>query len=268
MKKWFFSVVYYISIVFPCLITCWTLCVGSPDSIGDKVLLVTLAVVCVACNALLRHGAAVQSDAQNSLAREQAKRIRYLQCHIQPTMQMVRETALRVIRFAKENGFVNNCDISTRDFAAIASFPSDGSISRIERFMRVDDFEIAGLYVSDEIDIDETVRKFMFEDVPFPDGNSSDRGELMRRMGRFVLKVAVPLYGVFERCFFDEREQKIWIMAVGGKEPVLTIDAQKQRALIGVSRWAAYAEVVSWCSEAGLLSLREIVDSTPFSKWN
>lgn len=268
MKKWFVNVVYYISIVVPCLITCWTLCFGSPDSTSDKIVLAFLAVVCVACNAVLRHSAVVQNEAQNSLALEQAQRIRYLQCHIQPTTQMIRETALRVIRFAKEKGFENNCDISTRDFTAIASFSIDGSISRVERFMRMEDFEIAEFYVSDEIDIDEAIRKFMFEDVPFPCGDSSDQGALMRRIGRFVLKVAVPLYGVFERCFFDEKEKKIWIMAVGGKEPVLTVDAQKQSALIGVNRWSAYATVMSWCSEAGLLSLRELADATPFSRWH
>ncbi len=267
MKKRIIGITYYLSVMLPCGVTCWTLCFGSPDSVMDKVVLVLLTVACVACNAVLRHTAIVQSEAQNNLAREQSERIRYLQCHAQPTMQMVRDTALRLVQLSQEKGFRNNCDVSTRDFAAIASFGDGGSILHVERFMRVDDFDIARFYGSGGSDVDEVIRKFMFEDVPFPCGQSENKEEQMRRMGRFALKVAVPLYGVFDRCFFDEQEHNIWIMGIGGKQPLLTIDAQMQRALIGICRWDAYSMVVSWCAEAGLLSLRDIAQTTPFSKW-
>ena len=254
--------------MLPCLVTCWTLCFGSPDSVGDKIVLVLFTVACVACNAILRQSAVAQSEAQNMLAREQNERIKFLQCHAQPTMQMVRETALRIIQLMSSKGFVCNCDLSTRDFAAIASFSSNGSISHIERFMRVDDFEIAEFYGADESSLDTMILRFMFEDAPFKKDDMANPAEFMRRMGRFVLKVTVPVYGTADRFFVDEADKKVWIMDSESAQPLLTIDYAMLCELVELSRWDSYSRIVTWAYNSGLLSLRNIAASTPNSRWN
>jgi hypothetical protein len=266
VKKWMLHGVYVVSIAFPCVVTCWTLCFGAPASMSDKVVLVALSVICVMCNAVLRYYSNAANAAHENLAREQSERIRFLQCHTQPTTQMVRDIALRIVGESSKRGFANSCDISTRDFAAVASFAADGSIMQVEQFMRVDDFAIAEFYGSGNRSIDDLLRRFMFEEVPFPAGED---GSVLpfRRMGRFILGATVPLYGTADRYFIDGETARMWIMGKDGVSPVLVLTEEKLRMIVGKNRWDAYATIISWCAESGLVSLREIAAGTPEGKW-
>ena len=267
MKKWLVNIVYYLSILLPCSVTCWTLCFGTPSSTGDKVLLVALTVGCVACNAILRQSAVAQSESQIMLAREQNERIKFLQCHAKPTMQMIREVALGIIRISQKKGFVNNCDLSTRDFVAVASFRANGSITHVERFMRMDDYEVAQIFGSGGKDLDSAIEEFMFTDIPFPKGSISNFSEFLRCIGRFALRVLVPVYGVRDCCFFDEKDHKIWVVGNDDSQPGLTLEALQLGELIGVCRWEAYAKILTWASEAGMRSLNAVAASTPDGRW-
>lgn len=268
MKKQIVQWAYYSSITIPCLATIWTSYFQVEAHAVAKALLVLSPVACAALNAFMRHASNKDNEAQRRRIEDQCERIRFLQYHMQPTKQMVRQTMASIAKNMSELGLKCHCDQSTREFAAVAAFPEDGKISQIGGFMRIEDFEIAEMYGGEKLDLDRAVWSYMRQDVPFPKDESIDLNERLRKMARFITGETVPLFDTSSHFFYDGGDYKIWVRKQADSKDYVIFGRDRLEQLLGACRYDCYKLILDWCYADGLVSKpgRDVV--IPDGKWS
>lgn len=268
MKKWMIQLAYYLSIIIPCVATIWASYCRVEAYAVTKAIWVLLPVVCAILNAVMRHAANKDNESQRIRIEDQSNRIRFLQCHIQPTKQMVRKTATEISRCMNRYDLKCHCDLSTREFAAVAAFPEGGKISQIGGFMRIEDFEIAEMYGAENLDLDKAVGRYMTEDIPFPNSENVNANELLRKMAVFIKGETVPLFGTGDMFFYDGTDYKVWIQRKTGDSDYISFGRDRLDQLLGRSRFDCYNLILDWCYAEGLASKpgRDVVP--PSGKWS
>lgn len=267
MRRCITESVYYLSIGFPCIVSCWTLCGNGSLSTAAKALLTSLTVACVGFTALLRHLSRLENETQRMIAREQRDRIHFLQCHMQPTVQMIRDVAACIVEEMESAGLANQCDMSTRTYAAVAAFPKDGAITNIRRFARIEDYEIAAFFGSGEDDISRLVHSYLYDGKPLESKGADGAAADYRKVGRFITGISSLLYGSASKFFFDENEHKIWIPANDAVAEDVVFCGQQLQDLSGLCRMDAWSRIIGHFSDLGFKTLPEAEKRTPEGRW-